>query len=102
VLAHADHQVRLLSRTTGETRATSPFEGELQKGMLVAGDRVFLTLRMPREKGKAVHDLLRAVSVENLSPMWEYVDVGMFLGQPATDGTALLITDSNGEVVLFR
>lgn len=103
VLALAtDGRLVALDRSTGEQRSAVQLEGQLQPGMAVIGERVFLTVRAPRERGRGGNDSLQARDTATLEPLWEYVDKGSFLAGPSPAGRGVAVPDASGEVVIFR
>jgi outer membrane protein assembly factor BamB len=99
----ADNELVLLSRANdGQERAKAKLPGIMQKGILVAGDRIVLTTRTPKERSRGASDAIQARDLTDLTPLWDYQDTGVFAGAPTAGSRGIVLADSNGEVVLFR
>jgi outer membrane protein assembly factor BamB/tetratricopeptide (TPR) repeat protein len=86
---------------TGKVAARHRLPGELRGEPVVAGGRVHVVAQ-ESEAGKKPRDVMQALDATTLEVQWEYRDGGRFLGGLATDGGAVYLTGSNGEVVRFK
>jgi outer membrane protein assembly factor BamB/tetratricopeptide (TPR) repeat protein len=77
--------------------------GERRAGPVLAGNRVFLLVRRRTTTTPSqTEEVLMALDAASLQPLWEYRDEKGFLGAPASDGAAVFVTNSAGEVLRFR
>ncbi len=97
-----ENRLLLLARTTGEERAAAILSGAAQRGLFAVGDRLFVPVRLPKDRNRGPIDLLQARDVADLSPLWEYQEQGTFTGPPGAGGRGVVLADANGEVALFR
>ena len=74
----------------------------MHKGILIAGDRIVVTTRTPKDRAHGAMDSIQARDLTDLTPLWDYQDTGAFAGAPTAGSRGIVLADSNGEVVLFR
>ncbi len=91
----------LLRIRDGRIEHRHQFQGERRSGPVIAGERVFMILRR-RVGTSQSEDVLLALSANTLEPLWEYRDEKGFVGAPASDGAAVFVTGSSGEVLRFK
>lgn len=90
----------LVRAKDGGLQARWELRGERVAGPVTAGNRVFMVVR--RRTGTAAEETLVALDGETLTPLWEYHDGSTFVGAPASDGSAVFVTTSTGEVLRFK
>ena len=79
--------------------------GRRISGPVLAGDRIFLTVRRRVEQQRdefEEQDLLLALDKSNLSVLWEFEDGNLFRGSVMSDGASIYLPNSQGEVLLFK
>jgi outer membrane protein assembly factor BamB len=96
-----DHTVLKVSVRTGKVERRCDLVGERRSSLEVAGDRLFTVVR--RRVGTThTEEVLVALSAETLETLWEYRDEKGFVGTPSSDGSAVFVTASSGEVLRFK
>jgi len=100
VVGEGDELLRVSVRT-GQVERRCKIAGERRCGLQLAGNRLFTILR--RRTGVSQHEeVLVALSGDSLETLWEYRDEKGFVGAPASDGAAIFVTASNGDVLRFK
>lgn len=96
-----DSTVFKVSVRTGKVERRCELVGERRSSLELAGDRLFAIVR--RRVGTShSEEVLVALSAESLEMQWEYRDEKGFVGAPASDGSAIFVTASSGEVLRFK
>ncbi len=95
-----DELVRIALKT-GKVTASTKIGRELRDEPVLAVGRVHVVVQ-ETETGSKPRDVLRVFDAEQLAVQWEYRDGGRFIGGLATDGAAVYLTGSAGEVVRFK
>ena len=99
---------KLVKIHLAERRVERAFElpGRWVSGPVVAGQRVFVTVREEvAKKGssqKKKRDLLLALELEDLQVVWEYREGGLFRGPVTSDGSAAYLPGADSKVLRFK
>lgn len=90
-----------VSVRTGKIERQCKLVGERRCGWTLADGRVF-TILCRRPSPSQSEEVLVALSGSSLDTLWEYRDEKGFVGAPASDGSAIFVTASSGEVLRFK
>jgi outer membrane protein assembly factor BamB len=100
-VAGDQNAVLRVSVRTGTVERRTELAGERRTGLLLADRRVF-TVVSRRLTTTQNEEVLVALSGDSFETLWEYRDEKGFVGAPASDGSAVFVTASSGEVLRFK
>ncbi|MEZ5966043.1 MAG: PQQ-binding-like beta-propeller repeat protein [Planctomycetota bacterium] len=97
----SDDSLLRVSVRTGEIERRTKLNGDRTCGFEVAGARVF-TILDRRLDASRTEGVLVALDSTTMETLWEYRDENGFVGAPVSDGSAIYVTASGGEVLRFE